>query len=140
MILKDRAGNVYGVHFYYYSTVSDPPDRLTSVTIHVGPCDRPAPDQRCRLIGASPAHQVYQATTRCSKSDQFCRAIGSKLAFERAVQKLIEGLTGQPAGSHSPPGARDLRTDLWKGYWEKRKYPPKPNMKKPEPEYVWDGR
>ena len=52
---------------------------------------------------------VEQGEARCSLKDQFCRAIGRKIALTRAIRQLYPGEKNKKS-----------RADFWSAYWRER--------------------
>lgn len=53
-------------------------------------------------LGISESYSIGQGVTYCHSTDQFCRAIGRKIALQRAIEHL----------------PREARTQIWKAYFD----------------------
>lgn len=95
MILKDAKGGVYVAHFSHKFD-ADGKGVHTTCRVHSGPCLHVLePVRHCSvpLTGLGIA--------RRNPHDVFKKAVGRKMAFQRAISAL----------------SRDLRQQLWSSYW-----------------------
>ena len=95
MILKDAEGGIYVAHFSH-KLADDKKHVHTTCRIHQGPCIHVLePIRHCSVPPSG------LGIARRNPMDVFRKAVGRKLAFERAIGVF----------------RRTLRAQLWKSYW-----------------------
>jgi hypothetical protein len=67
---------------------------VTTVRLHLGPCERHLEHGMCH-------RPAFLGVARCSAKDIFCKALGRKLALQRAAHGM----------------SRATREELWAAYW-----------------------
>jgi hypothetical protein len=114
MILRDASGKEYTAHFRHRMDAEGyVNDRLrwkgvTECYLHAG---------NCGMDGKTcPVDDGIFAAARCSVLDRFDRRTGLKLAFGRAVGKMIHG-----QDSRGEEAARKIRGELWAAFFARVK-------------------
>lgn len=94
----------YMVHFTHVAESKNLSNVMTICTLHEGRClsnERP-----CNTPGA------VNGIAHCSRKDNFEKAVGRKVSFDRAVNQLLQGQL-----------VKEIRAELWDEYMRKFKMP-----------------